>query len=27
LYFDFDTATHKVIIAYCGQHLSHYRQS
>ena len=27
VYFDFDEANRKVIIAYCGQHLSHYRQS
>ena len=27
LYFDFDEVRRKVIIAYCGQHLSHYRQS
>ena len=27
LYFDFDENRRKVIIAYCGQHLSHYRQS
>jgi hypothetical protein len=27
VYFDFDEANGKVIIAYCGQHLSHYRQT
>ena len=27
VYFDFDEARRKVIIAYCGQHLSHYRQA
>jgi hypothetical protein len=27
VYFDFDESNGKVIIAYCGPHLSHYRQS
>ena len=27
VYFDFDEARKKVIIAHCGQHLPHYRQS
>lgn len=27
IYFDFDETQRKTIIAYCGQHLSHYRQS
>ena len=27
LYFDFDDMNFKVVIAYCGPHLSHYRQS
>lgn len=27
IYFDFDVTSRKVIIAYCGRHLPHYRQS
>jgi hypothetical protein len=27
IYFDFEETNRKVIIAYCGRHLSHFRQS